>query len=372
VRILVLFALALPCWGAWGNGYTYRRTLTIDKTKVPNTDRTNFPVLFSGTYDYLAHTTHSPGKVTNLNGFDIIFTSDAAGSAKLDHEIETYAHDTGACIFWVRVPTVITATDTVIYLFYTNAAVSTSQQSIAGAWNSSYKGVFHLGDGTTLSAVDSTANAHDLTFSGSPTAAAMAGQIDGAAAVASSNQYSTINGSTPTLGITSARTVSAWLYLPDVTNSDENPTMIVGTTSGAYPGDTVGIAVYNGTRNVAAGVRNDTTTYTTTSTLTASTWYHVVATFSGTAINLYVNGSLVNSAARTATIDDGHLDVQNVWGWGRAANANVDEVRVMSGELSADWVATEYNNQSSPSTFYALGAETEYSAGASRRRAVTQ
>ena len=35
---------------AWSNGYSYRRMVTIDHTKVPNTDQTNFPVLFSGTH----------------------------------------------------------------------------------------------------------------------------------------------------------------------------------------------------------------------------------------------------------------------------------------------------------------------------------
>src|SRR5689334_23170379 len=60
----------------WNNGYTGRRTVVIDHTKVPNTDQTNFPLLFSGTYTYLA-TTGNGGGVTNSNGYDIIFTSDA-------------------------------------------------------------------------------------------------------------------------------------------------------------------------------------------------------------------------------------------------------------------------------------------------------
>ena len=59
----------------WPNGYSYRRTITIDHTKVPSTDQSNFPVLFSGTYSYLA-TTSNGGNVTSANGYDIIFTSD--------------------------------------------------------------------------------------------------------------------------------------------------------------------------------------------------------------------------------------------------------------------------------------------------------
>src|SRR5262245_20315932 len=35
---------------AGANGYANRRAITIDHTKVPNTDQSNFPLLISGTY----------------------------------------------------------------------------------------------------------------------------------------------------------------------------------------------------------------------------------------------------------------------------------------------------------------------------------
>jgi hypothetical protein len=37
---------------------------------------------------------------------------------------------------------------------------------------------------------------------------------------------------------------------------------------------------------------------------------------------------------------------------------NADELRVLNTALSASWVQTEYSNESSPSTFYAVGSET--------------
>ena len=42
---------------------------------------------------------------------------------------------------------------------------------------------------------------------------------------------------------------------------------------------------------------------------------------------------------------------------------SVDEVRVSQIARSADWIATEYNNEYSPSTFYSLGAATPVSLG---------
>ncbi len=39
-------------------------------------------------------------------------------------------------------------------------------------------------------------------------------------------------------------------------------------------------------------------------------------------------------------------------------NGSVDEVRILDTALGADWIATEYNNENSPSTFYTVGDET--------------
>ncbi len=144
---------------SWTNGYNYRRMITIDHTKVPNTDQLNFPVLVSGSYSYLA-TTANGGGVTNANGYDIVFTSDAAGSSVLAFEQESYAAN-GTVTYWVKVPTLSHTVDTVIYLFYGNAAVTTDPSNKTGTWDGNYKAVWHLSsaataDSTTVS--DSTGN----------------------------------------------------------------------------------------------------------------------------------------------------------------------------------------------------------------------
>ncbi len=75
--------------------YSAYRAVTIDHTKVPNTDQINFPVLISGTFPYLA-TVANGGNIQNANGYDIVFTSDADGTTKLDYEVESYNPVTGA------------------------------------------------------------------------------------------------------------------------------------------------------------------------------------------------------------------------------------------------------------------------------------
>jgi hypothetical protein len=136
------------CAQSWSNGYAFRAALTIDHTKVPNTDQSNFPVLISGVYPLLA-TVANGGGVVNANGYDIIFTSDAAGTAPLPFERESYSPLTGAVNYWVQIPTLSHTIDTVIYLFYGNGSITSSQANPAGVWDSNYKGVWHLSQNPT-------------------------------------------------------------------------------------------------------------------------------------------------------------------------------------------------------------------------------
>ena len=167
LRFAAVLAALAACSGIVHaqSGYNYTRAVTISHTKVPNTDQVSFPVLFNST-DPLLETTSNGGHVTNANGYDIIFTSDAAGTEKLNHEIESYNGSTGQFIAWVQVPTVSHTSDTVIYLFYGNSAVTISQENKTGVWDSNFHGVWHLPNGTTLSANDSTSNGNNGTING--------------------------------------------------------------------------------------------------------------------------------------------------------------------------------------------------------------
>ena len=100
--------------------------LTINHTQVPNTDQTNFPYLFNTTDPLLATTTYN-GHVASPNGYDIIFTSDAAGQNILNYEMEEYNPATGQVVAWVQIPLLSHTQDTVIYVWYGNASVTTLQ-----------------------------------------------------------------------------------------------------------------------------------------------------------------------------------------------------------------------------------------------------
>jgi hypothetical protein len=132
-----------------GSGYSYRRTITIDHSKVPNTDQSSFPLLISGTYSFLASVSNG-GSVQDANGYDVVFSSDSSCSSKLNHEVETYNATTGAVNYWVKVPTLSHTTDTIIYMCYGNAGISTDQSNKAAVWDTGYKAVWHVPNGTSL------------------------------------------------------------------------------------------------------------------------------------------------------------------------------------------------------------------------------
>ena len=161
---------------SWSNGYTNRQSITIDNTQVPNTDQINFPFLFRGTYSVLATVANGSESSQTEHGYDIIFSPDPNGLVRLPHEIETYSSTTGNTNMWVQVPLVSHSTNTVFYIFYGSSTITTSQASPTGVWDSNYTLVWHLPNGTTLSAGDSTSNGNGGTITETPTATT-AGQL---------------------------------------------------------------------------------------------------------------------------------------------------------------------------------------------------
>src|SRR5206468_5531192 len=97
----------------------------------------------------------------------------------------------------------------------------------------------------------------------------------------------------------------------------------------------------------------------------AATWHlvHLVFNRSGSTNKAYVDGSLqtLTTGARTAS-GMGNFSNSSLYFMSRAANSlnaagTLDEVRLSTIERNPNWVATEYNNQSSPGTFIAMGGE---------------
>src|ERR1035441_8666497 len=149
--------------------YLDYETCTVDHTQCGSSNSTAFPVLVSITATLLKTVAHGgaiSNTVTQSGGnavtmpADLVFSADALGVTLYPWEIEFYDGTNGILVAWVQVPTLSHTADTVFYMPYGNVLISTQQNTGSYApsavWDTNYKGVWHLPDGTTLNLNDST------------------------------------------------------------------------------------------------------------------------------------------------------------------------------------------------------------------------
>jgi hypothetical protein len=345
-------------------GYKYVRSITISHAQTPNTDQTNFPVLVSGVYPYLANVANSGGHVQNSSGYDIIFSSDSAGAQLLNWEMESYNRATGSVAFWVQVPTVSHTTDTVIYISYGNPSISTFQGNRNRTWDSNYVAVYHMADSASNTSVaDSTSNGNAGTAQANTSSKTTTGEINAALAFDGGIDY--INaGASNGFTITSNVTLEAWI----MTNSLPSTYGQAYICGKGYNGNNESYYLRidsdgNGNNFLGVGTEAFPTQYQATVSITNSflgKWHHVVGTYDGK-WNLYLDGvktSSVQTQAPYATAERFLIGARDASG-GQTSNFNgaIDEVRISKIARPADWVSTEFNNQSNPSSFYSIGSE---------------
>ncbi len=324
----------------------YYSPMTVNAAQVPST-QTNFPKLSIPT-DNRFRTIGNGGHVANVNGFDIRPYSDAGLTTPLTYELVYYNPSTGQFEMHVNIPSL--SNGYVTYFGYGDTTLTTDGSS-ALTWANAFTGVYHLKDGTTLSVTDSTGN-HNGTNSG---CTATAGQIDGGAAFVSASSFF-IN--TNTTNGTAALTFSGWI----------NATTLPNPYNTAFFRNPDGVQFWGilikSTGKLFASIKATTElSYdgTGSHTLSTGTWYLIHLTYDSTAgLIAYVNGSSdgtvsANGASSTVSAEPIYLGRDHINS--RYWNGSQDEFRVSSVARAQDWVTTEYNNQSVPSTFETLGAE---------------
>lgn len=326
----------------------HSRALTINHLQVPST-QSDFPVLFNFT-DATFKTTANGGHVTNSNGYDIGFYSDAGGTTKLKWEMERYNASTGEVVSWIKISSVSSSSDTVFYMFYGNSNIQTDQSDAVNVWTNNYLGSFNFKDGSTLSIADSTGNFITQNHG----ATATAGQVDGGANFASaSSQYIDTNNSP---SVTAAMSVSAWVNATSFPNAYNT---IGGYNSG--PNVTYVLFFVKSTGKLACYTNRQNYDGTGSNTLSAGTTYHLAMEYDNTnGLAGYVNASSDATAAAAGALSASSATYsigQDLGNAGRFWNGMLDCVRFHSTKRGNDWWTCEYNNQKSSQTFLTLGAE---------------
>ena len=337
---------------------TYYTPFVVASGQVPST-QTDFPVLLKPT-DNRFKTTGNGGHVAGANGYDLRPYSDAALASALTFEIVpgTYSASTGTFEMWVLVPSL--SDGYTVYLGYGDSSLS-SDASSTSTWNSNFKAVYHLGDGTTLSMSDSTANALTLTNNG--TTPAGTGKIDGGASLNGSSQYlshASASAYLPTTGMT----LSAWIN-PSSWSADY--TAVASKQDSGSPYASYDFRRQPGTNKmeISITISGGEVKAASTSDVSTSTWQHVAGVYDGSNVIIYYNGASQASTGASGNIDTSTAAFQigeNPSFSGRKFTGVLDEIRLSATGRSANWITTEYNGQSAPSTFAPTGTEVAVSA----------
>lgn len=348
-------------------GYGFGKQILIQSAQVSGaTALLNFPILVSF-IDPDLRTVANGGNVENANGFDILFADEIDCSTQLDHQIEKYNPTTGEYIAWVRIPSLPATTDKGIHMYYGNATI-VADPSTTATWNANYIGVWHMSEdpsGVAPQTTDFTAGTSNGTSNGTMTAGDLVtGQCGDAIDFDGTNDFIDL-GDVLIDGLTQI-TVEAWI------NSTSLPTNASPSGHNANEG---AIVHKNGASDDNLGI-------TVTSTATAfyiddggnntptaapppiGNWMHVVGTWNNSIMSIYQNGvstATLGSVTGTFVNNNNSLRFGGVHGGAggnpHSFNGIIDEIRISNISRSADWIATGFNNQNSPATFYNVTAE---------------
>ncbi|HWR27944.1 MAG TPA: DUF2341 domain-containing protein, partial [Candidatus Thermoplasmatota archaeon] len=335
----------------WNTSWQYRKKISIDHTKVA-ANLTNYPLLIN-----LASNIDLIGKIQNDAG-DIVFTD--KNRNKLNHEIELYNYSTGQLIVWVNVTRLSHITNTTLYMYYGNQGCQ-NQENPSGVWSSSYQGVWHLNSNF----LDSTIYNNDVTNYGSTPTAGWIGDSQYFAG----DDY--ITAPTHCLGTNHSWTASCWFR----SNSSSPMLFHYFFSTGHYDANNA-VTIWqniNSPGNIGElraqivdsdGHRANMFNYGGTN-FKDNVWHllHVTWNASSHDLAVYGDGVLQRQQINT-TVDTGggttnplyigtRIDLEAQ----RFHVGELDELRISNPVKNTSWIATEYNNQRTPDSFYIVGSE---------------
>jgi len=332
--------------------FEYKKTITINGSQISGS-LTNFPILISHTDPDLAT---SAGKVTNANGFDIIFADD--NGQPLNFQMETYNAATGEYTAWVQIPALNNGIDLDIHMLYGKSTITTDQSTIA-TWDEDYETVWHMNQdpsGTAPQLMEFSGSGINGTSSGAMTSADLVnGKCGEGIDFDGVNDF--INFGDVLIDGLSNITVEAWYNassIPTETNpSGHNANEGAIVHKSGFSDDNIGLTISAG--GVVGYIDNGSDNNATGSAPTLSTWTHIVMSWNNSAIMIYRNGVL---DATQGSVSGNFINNNNSLriGGGHTPTTPhefdgiLDEIRISSVARSADYAATSFNSQNQPTT----------------------
>jgi hypothetical protein len=315
-----------------------RKRITIDHTRVAAA-LDNFPVLFAATDPDLKSVEHG-GNVAENDGSDLLFT--AEDGTRLPHELAFYDGQTGEIAAWIKVPRLSATADTVLYVYFGNGSVR-GRTSRGAVWDSTYRGVYHFMDAGLN---DSSSFRTELRGPALGRPAQARRGLQAALELAAATDFAMRPADDAQTGPV---TLSLWVRRLGDYAQPGSIGYITRSNSGG--GDLVFCSTPAAN---SMALRYGGRLYTIAEKVNTA-WNQVVVARTGGLIRVYFNGRLV----RLVTIDAGTaMGLGGLGDIGGSASfeGEVKEVRWSEAERPAEWLATEYSNQSAPWAFAAAGS----------------
>jgi biopolymer transport protein ExbB len=338
------------CIDSAPNGW--RRQLTLDGSQVAE-PLTDFPVLIRITDDHV-QSQAAP------SGSDIHFLA-ADETSPLDHELESYDAASGALVAWVRMPTLSSGADSLLYLRYGDG--QDDRSNATGVW-SQFHNVWHMAQSPGLGSgaiKDSTRRA-DGSARGDMTSANVESAVSGNG-ISFDGIDDQILFNNDILG-SGESTISAWVKQSPGARGLGHAVIALGGQAANEGRFLITLERASGTSEVgfygndlhAQAVSNDR-------------WTHVVWAWNGHHSSIFIDGERIEGPTP-------HTGANTRGNFGRIGNSTfgapgndyfllgaLDEVRVAEIAHSSEWVAAEYNNQRPGSTFLKNIAAAEPASG---------
>lgn len=334
----------------WLGGWDKRVKITINSSDIDET-LVDFPVLV-----YLSNSSSGENDEDVSCVFSEIGSSFkrmavtlSDGATQCYVEVEKWDGSNQKAWLWIKVPSIISTKDTVLYLYYDGDHADnddyvgdTGSSAAQNVWDSSFKGVWHLSQtsGGIGAIKDSTSNNNTGTDYGNPAFNAN-GLINSAISFDGTDDFINMSNSA-SLQFTDSLTIEAWANLNSFGSGSDVDTLL--RKGEANPND-YQLAVHDQRLELII-VENDDGGLHGSTTLSATTWLHLVGTWNGTTRKVYLNGTEDGSGSKTGTITP---DTRAIYIGGRAgtdlSTGIIDEVRASSKARSAAWIKASYESE---------------------------
>ncbi|MFX0206442.1 MAG: LamG-like jellyroll fold domain-containing protein [Candidatus Hodarchaeota archaeon] len=343
--------MSIPGWA--DKSYLYRKNITLDPS-AGFTSLTNFPVLID-LYD------SDLQQYCRADGWDIMFTDDKGN--QLDFEIELfdrmYNSTKAHLVAWVK--TDLSPVFGTTISMYFGKSVTANQENIEILWTD-YEAVWHLSEseGSGNYIEDSTGNGYDGTPSG--TQFLESGISAGARNFTGSNNRITMDNGGNLFNGWGSFMFSFWIY-PDF------PTDAIWESESErevfYKENSLRMArLYRQTwHNPGKGNFQSDIDFVSSGTsyvavtINRQQWNHITYAYDGNNLITWINGVM---AGNSSIGSDNLVTDSSIFYLGTTGGnprSYIDEFRIAQTPKSADWIATEFDNQLSPNDFYVMGTK---------------